>query len=181
MADELVFSGGEIVYTMPQLPKVASVPLNGSAVLVGFKDAPDGEEVLFDFDPRAEKATKLDYELAAVSGLLTGALNILWQKDFNLEGAKAWGDEKAGNFVLTVAKSAGMTKADATLEDAIRFLEKRVSFCSGQADCRVWRRAPASSAGFFAPPEFGWPCVFDPLAIHGQRLWYRYGRPVCRL
>lgn len=42
MADELVFSGGEIVYTMPQLPKVASVPLNGSAVLVGFKDAPDG-------------------------------------------------------------------------------------------------------------------------------------------
>lgn len=124
MADELVFSGGEIVYTMPQLPKVASVPLNGSAVLVGFKDAPDGEEVLFDFDPRAEKATKLDYELAAVSGLLTGALNILWQKDFNLEGAKAWGDEKAGNFVLTVAKSAGMTKADATLEDAIRFWRK---------------------------------------------------------
>lgn len=48
MADELVFSGGEIVCTMPQLPKVASVPLNGSAVLVGFKDAPDGEEVLFD-------------------------------------------------------------------------------------------------------------------------------------
>lgn len=124
MADELVFSGGEIVYAMPQLPKVTSVPLNGSAVLVGFKDAPDGEEALFDFDPRAEKATKLDYELAAVSGLLTGALNILWQKDFNLEGAKEWGDEKVGKFVLTIAKSAGMTKADATLEDAIRFLEK---------------------------------------------------------
>lgn len=124
MADELVFSGGEIVYTMPQLPKVTSAPLNGSAVLVGFKDAPDGEEVLFDFDPRAEKATKFDYELAAVSGLLTGALNILWQKDFNLEGAKEWGDEKVGKFVLTIAKSAGMTKADATLEDAIRFLEK---------------------------------------------------------
>ena len=116
MADELVFSGGEIVYAMPRLPKVTSVPLNGSAVLVGFKDAPDGEEVLFDFDPRAEKATKLDYELAAVSGLLTGALNILWQKDFNLEGAKEWGDEKVGKFVLTIAKSAGMTKADATLE-----------------------------------------------------------------
>lgn len=124
MADELVFSGGEIVYTMPQLPKVTSAPLNGSAVLVGFKDASNGEEVLFDFDPRAEKATKLDYELAAVSGLLTGALNILWQKDFNLEGAKEWGDEKVGKFVLTIAKSAGMTKADATLEDAIRFLEK---------------------------------------------------------
>ena len=41
MADELVFSAGEIVYAMPQLPKVTSVPLNGSAVLVGFKDAPD--------------------------------------------------------------------------------------------------------------------------------------------
>ena len=125
MADELVFTGGEVVYTMSQLPQVTSVPLNGSAALIGFKDAPDGEEVLFYFDPRAEKATKLDYELAAVGGLLTGALNILWQKDFNLEGAKAWGDEKVGNFVLTVAKSAGMTKADATLEDAIRFLEKK--------------------------------------------------------
>lgn len=140
MADELVFSGGEIVYTMPQLPKVASVPLNGSAVLVGFKDAPDGEEVLFDFDPRAEKATKLDYELAAVSGLLTGALNILWQKDFNLEGAKEWGDEKVGKFVLTIAKSAGMTKADATLEDAIRFLEKGFPLAAD-------KRLPSLAAG----------------------------------
>ena len=130
MADELVFSGREIVYTISQLPKVTSVPLSGNAVLVGFKDAPDGEEVLFDFDPRAEKATKLDYELAAVSGLLAGALNILWQKDFNLEGAKAWGDEKVSNFVLTVAKSAGMTKVDATLEDAIRFLEKEFPFAA---------------------------------------------------
>lgn len=42
MADELVFSAGEIVYAMSQLPKVTSVSLNGSAVLVGFKDAPDG-------------------------------------------------------------------------------------------------------------------------------------------
>lgn len=124
MADELVFTGGEVVCTTSQLPKVTSVPLNGNAVLVAFKDAPDGEEVFFDFDPQAEKATKLDYELAAVSGLLTGALNILWQKDFNPEVAKEWGDEKVGRFVLTIAKSVGMTKTDATLEDAIRFLEK---------------------------------------------------------
>ena len=124
MANELVFTGGEIIHATPQLPKVTSVSLNGSAVLVGYKDAPDGEEILFDFDPQAEKATKLDYELAAVSGLLTGALNVLWQKDFDLESAKDWGDEKVGKFVLTVAKSAGMTKVDASLEDAIRFLEK---------------------------------------------------------
>lgn len=124
MADELVFTGGEIIHATLQLPKVTSVPLNGSAALLVFKDAPDGEELLYDFDSQAEKATKLDYELAAVSGLLTGALNVLWQKDFNLESAKAWGDEKVGNFVLIIAKSAGMTKADATLEDTIRFLEK---------------------------------------------------------
>lgn len=124
MADELVFTGGEIVYTTSQLPKVTSVPLSGNAVLVGIKDAPDGEGILFDFDPQAEKATKLDYELAAVSGFLTGTLNVLWQKDFNLEGAKEWGDEKVGKLVLTIAESTGMTKADVTLEDAIRFLEK---------------------------------------------------------
>ena len=124
MANELVFTGGKIIHATPQLPKVTSVPLNGSAVLVGYKDAPDGEEIHFDFDPQAEKATKLDYELAAVSGLLTGALNVLWQKDFDLESAKDWGNEKVGKFVLMVAKSAGMTKVDASLEDAIRFLEK---------------------------------------------------------
>lgn len=124
MTNELVFTGGEVVRAMPQLPKVTSVPISGNAVLVGFGDDSAGAEVLFDFDPQAEKATKLDYELAAVSGLLTGALNVLWQKDFDLEGAKEWGDEKVGNFVLAVAKSAGMTKENATLEDAIRFLEK---------------------------------------------------------
>lgn len=89
MADELVFTGGEIIHATLQLPKVTSVPLNGSAALLVFKDAPDGEELLYDFDSQDEKATKLDYELAAVSGLLTGALNVLWQKDFNLESAKA--------------------------------------------------------------------------------------------
>ena len=139
MAGELVFSGGEIVYAISQLPQVTSVPLNGSAVLIGFEDAPNGEEALFDFDPRAEKATKLDYELAAVSGLLTGALNILWQKDSNLEGAKEWGDEKVGKFVLMVAKSAGMTKADATLEDAIRLLEAGSNIiCGISRTTRVW-------------------------------------------
>ena len=124
MDNELVFTGGEIVRAMPQLPRVTSVPLGGNAMLLRLEDAPDDEEVLFEFDPQAKKATRLDYELAAVSGILTGALNVLWQKDFDLEGAKDWGDEKVGRFVLRVAKSAGMPKKDATLEDAIRFLEK---------------------------------------------------------
>ena len=68
MTDELVFSGGEIVYTMSQLPKVTSVPLNGSAVLVGFKDAPDGEEVLFDFDPQAERLRSSTMNLQPLAG-----------------------------------------------------------------------------------------------------------------
>lgn len=124
MANDIVFVGGEIVRAMPQLPRVTSVPLGGNAVLARLESAPDDEEVLFEFDHQAEKATRLDYELAAVSGILTGALNVLWQKDFDLEGAKGWGDEKVGRFVLRVAKSAGMEKKGATLEDAIRFLEK---------------------------------------------------------
>lgn len=124
MANDIVFAGGETVRTMPQLPRVASVPLGGNAVLVRLEGAPDDEEVLFEFDPQAEKATRLDYELAAVSGILTGTLNVLWQKGFDLEGAKEWGDEKVGRFVLRVAKSAGMEKKGATLDDAIRFLEK---------------------------------------------------------
>lgn len=124
MANDIVLAGGEIVRAIPQLPRVTSVPLGGNAVLVRLESVPDDEEVLFEFDPQAKKATRLDYELAAVGGILTGALNVLWQKGFDLEAAKEWGDEKVGRFVLRVAKSAGMEGEGATLEDAIRFLEK---------------------------------------------------------
>lgn len=68
MANELVFTGGKIIHATPQLPKVTSVPLNGSAVLVGYKDAPDGEEIHFDFDPQAERLRSSTMSLLPLAG-----------------------------------------------------------------------------------------------------------------
>ena len=65
MVGELVLTGGEIAHAAPQLPKVTPVPLNGGAVLVGFKDASDGRKCSLISILRLKKATKLDYELAA--------------------------------------------------------------------------------------------------------------------
>ncbi len=73
MADELVFSGGEIVYTMPQLPKVTSAPLNGSAVCwLVLGTLPMGRRSSLILTLGLKKATKFDHELAAVSGLPHG-------------------------------------------------------------------------------------------------------------
>ncbi len=122
MPNEIILTGGKTVRVL-QLPRVTTTAIAGNAQLVMYDVAPEEDEA-FDFDPGANRATRLDYVLAAASGALTGALNVLWQKEFDLESAKSWGDEKVAGFVAKVAKAAGMTKKDATIEDAIRFLEK---------------------------------------------------------
>ena len=65
MVDELVLTGGEMAHVTPQLPKATPESLNGGAVLVGFKDAPDGMKCPLISILRLKKATKFDYELAA--------------------------------------------------------------------------------------------------------------------
>lgn len=81
------------------------------------------DNIAVEFEPTLSNADKLDYELAAACGLLTGALSVLWGKKFSLDEAHKWGNEKADSLVKAFAKSQGYKKDD--LEGAIEFLERK--------------------------------------------------------
>ena len=73
------------------------------------------------FDNGLSEFEKVNYKIAAVSGLFTGILNILWSKDYELENAQNWGKEKVEKFVCNVARKQGC-KSD-NIQSSIRFLE----------------------------------------------------------
>lgn len=81
------------------------------------------DNIAVEFDDSVPYADKLDYELAAACGFLTGALSVLWGKKFSLDEAHKWGNEKADDLVKAFAKSQGYKKDE--LEGAIEFLEKK--------------------------------------------------------
>lgn len=76
-----------------------------------------------DFESRLSEFEKTNYMIAAVSGLFSSILNILWSKDYELEKAQEWGKEKVEKFVCKVASTQGC-KSD-NIQDSIRFLEKK--------------------------------------------------------
>lgn len=76
------------------------------------------------------KISGLDYGVAAASGLLTGALSILWTKEFSLSNAKEIGDQEAKKIIVNIAKSQGFTPKDGAgddeiLKSAITFMENK--------------------------------------------------------
>ena len=76
-----------------------------------------------EFDEDISKAEKNDYLVAVGCGALTGALSVLWSEKFSLADAHKWGNKKADDIVLAIAKAKGYKKKD--LAGAIRFLEKK--------------------------------------------------------
>ena len=76
-----------------------------------------------DFESGLSEFEKTNYMIAAVSGLFSSILNILWSKDYELENAQKWGKEKVEKLVCKVASSQGC-KSD-NIQDSIRFLEKK--------------------------------------------------------
>ena len=76
-----------------------------------------------EFNNGLSEFEKTNYTIAAVSGMFTGILNILWSKDYELENAQKWGKEKVEKFVCNVAKNQGC-KSD-NIQDSIRFLENK--------------------------------------------------------
>lgn len=107
---------------------------------------PDNSPYIFEVDPDLNpemddetsvvlekidnRASGLDYGVAAASGLLTGALSILWMKDFSLKNAKEIGDKDAKDVVVKIAKSQGFKPKvgdteDDVLRKAIVFMEKK--------------------------------------------------------
>lgn len=68
------------------------------------------------------RADKVDCMVAASSGVLTSAMDILWVGEFSLFKAQNIGTDYINKFVISFAKAKGCTKSD--LKECIRFLEK---------------------------------------------------------
>ena len=68
-------------------------------------------------------ADKMDYLVAAASGLLCGLLDILWVGEFSLSEGREISNEKAQEFVKKTAKMLGCDKDD--LQSCIKFLEEK--------------------------------------------------------
>lgn len=76
----------------------------------------------------ANRADKVDCMIAASSGVITAAMDILWIGEFSILEAQAIGTDLINNFVISFAKSKGCNKDD--LKDCIRFLEKKYPLAS---------------------------------------------------
>ena len=79
------------------------------------------ENIAFEFEDVVDVADKLDYQIAAACGLLSGSLSVLWGKKFSLDEAHKWGNQKADELVISFAKKQGYKKD--SLEGAIELKE----------------------------------------------------------
>ncbi|WP_216378363.1 hypothetical protein [Arcanobacterium phocae] len=133
--------GKDIVVKQINLPQPSAglpeIVWNGSRFQFEVAEAPSEIDLLqieASFDPTVTKADKIDYLIAASSGVLTGLLNIFLQKEFDLEAAHTWGEEKINSFVIQTAqmdaKLAGADKPIKTIEQAIRHLEEKFPMAS---------------------------------------------------
>lgn len=80
------------------------------------------EELNTEIDNLTCHADGLDYTIAVASGIIAGAIDILYVGDFSLERGKEWSNDKVNNFVKDLAKKKGYEGDD--LKGAIRYLER---------------------------------------------------------
>lgn len=73
-------------------------------------------------DNLTNHADKLDYAVAAISGVIAGVVDILFVGTFDLQEGTDWSTEKVNEFVTKVAQKNGYEGDD--LQGAIRHLEK---------------------------------------------------------
>ena len=87
----------------------------------------DLEKVIHDLDSEiylmSSQADKLDYYVAAASGLLCGMLDILWIGDLNLKRGRNIAEDKVNKFVEKAAKMLGCKKEG--VKESVAFLEKK--------------------------------------------------------
>ena len=87
----------------------------------------DLSKAIYDLDTEIDMlsshADKLDYIVAASSGILCGMLDIFWVGEFSLEAGRNIADDKVDGFVEKIAKVFGY-EGDG-LKGAVKFLEKK--------------------------------------------------------
>lgn len=73
------------------------------------------------WEPRLDKADRLDCSVAAACGVVSGLIDVFYVGKFSLDRANEWGANKVEEFVVKVANLAGY-KGD-SLDGAIKYLE----------------------------------------------------------
>ena len=117
-----------LVFPETPLPQLTDVRVEGTYEVSLSEGSEPDETAAFELDPNASPAQFRDYLFAAASGILMGALSVLWQKDFNLADARKYGAEKIEKIVIEVAQRLDPRKENPSIADAIRFLEKEFPF-----------------------------------------------------
>lgn len=101
------------------LPKGGSSPDEQEATL------PSIPEVLIEEDtkwePKLDKADRIDCSVAAACGVATGLIDIFYVGKFSLDRANEWGANKVEQLVIKVAQLSGYKGDD--LDGAIKYLE----------------------------------------------------------
>lgn len=86
----------------------------------------DPSRAIYELDKQIDMleshADTLDYLVAACSGLLCGALDVLWVGEFDLSRGRAASSEAINGLVTRIARAVGCDGND--LQGAVRFLEK---------------------------------------------------------
>mgnify|MGYP005788772417 FL=1 len=87
----------------------------------------DFDKIIFGLDSKIEmlssQADSLDYIVAAASGVLCAALDILWVGEFSLEKGRNVAVNQIDNFVKKTAKLFGCPSDD--LKSCVKFLENK--------------------------------------------------------
>lgn len=90
-------------------------------------DTFDLDQIIFDLDTKMEALTSngdsFDYLVSIASGLLCGALDILWVGDFSLEVGREYTSDEVDNVVRKTAKMLGCEDDD--IKSCVKFLEKK--------------------------------------------------------
>lgn len=92
----------------------------------------DFDKMIYDLDAQIDllssQADGLDYMVAAASGVLCAALDILWVGEFNLEHGRNIASDGVDSFVTKVAKAFGCKSDD--VQGAVEFLEDKFPLAS---------------------------------------------------
>ena len=92
----------------------------------------DFDKIIFGLDSKIEmlssQADSLDYIVAAASGVLCAALDILWVGEFSLEKGRNVAVNQIDNFVKKTAKLFGCPSDD--LKSCVKFLENKFPLAS---------------------------------------------------
>ena len=87
----------------------------------------DLDRIIFDLDTQIElltsQADSFDYLLSIASGVLCGALDMLWVGDFSLEQGRSFASDEIDEFVKKTATMLGCKDDD--LKSCVTFLEKK--------------------------------------------------------